>query len=242
MIILKLSKSKVDTFLQCRRQFRYQYIDNVEQLPNDAMKLGTDVHQIAEDFVKKGGIYTEDYRETLQNLADDLNSDYDLKIHLDNLAVFFEDIFQNEEMQYEVFCCEEYLYDEEHNFSGLADLVVKDENDDIIIIDYKTGRSGSIKKYRLQLCYYRMLLESKYPNVNIISAGIYFTKDGKYKFLNFAEDVDKGAYCTQKDYDATINLLDFVRDEVKHGRLQPNKSFLCRYCSYKALCDNEGGF
>lgn len=241
-MILKLSKSKVDTFLQCRRQFRYQYIDNVEQLPNDAMKLGTDVHQIAEDFVKKGGIYTENYRETLQKLADDLNSDYDLKIHLDNLAVFFEDIFQNEEMHYEVFCCEEYLYDEEHNFSGLADLVVKDENDDIIIIDYKTGRSGSIKKYRLQLCYYRMLLESKYPNVNIISAGIYFTKDGKYKFLNFAEDVDKGAYCTQKDYDATINLLDFVRDEVKHGRLQPNKSFLCRYCSYKALCDNEGGF
>lgn len=239
---MKLSKSKVDTFLQCRRQFRYQYIDNVEQVPNDAMKLGTDVHQIAEDFVKKGGIYTENYRETLQKLADDLNSDYDLKIHLDNLAVFFEDIFQNEEMHYEVFCCEEYLYDEEHNFSGLADLVVKDENDDIIIIDYKTGRSGSIKKYRLQLCYYRMLLESKYPNVNIISAGIYFTKDGKYKFLNFAEDVDKGAYCTQKDYDATINLLDFIRDEVKHERLQPNKSFLCRYCSYKALCDNEGGF
>lgn len=239
---MRLSKSKIDTFLQCRRQFRYQYIDNVEQLPNDAMKLGTDVHQIAEDFVKKGGIYTEDYRETLQKLSDDLNSDYDLKIHLDNLAVFFEDVFQNEQMQYEVFCCEEYLYDKEHNFSGLADLVVKDENDDIIIIDYKTGRSGSIKKYRLQLCYYRMLLESKYPNVNIISAGIYFTKDGKYKFLNFAEDVDKGAYCTQKDYDATINLLDFVRDEVKHGRLQPNKSFLCRYCSYKALCDNEGGF
>lgn len=239
---MRLSKSKIDTFLQCRRQFRYQYIDNVEQLPNDAMKLGTDVHQIAEDFVKKGGIYTDNYRETLQKLADDLNSDYDLKIHLDNLATFFEDIFQNEQMQYEVFCCEEYLYDKEHNFSGLADLVVKDENDDIIIIDYKTGRSGSIKKYRLQLCYYRMLLESKYPNVNIISAGIYFTKDGKYKFLNFAEDVDKGAYCTQKDYDATINLLDFVRDEVKHGRLQPNKSFLCRYCSYKALCDNEGGF
>lgn len=239
---MRLSKSKIDTFLQCRRQFRYQYIDNIEQLPNDAMQLGTDVHQIAEDFVKKGGIYTEDYRETLQKLADDLNSDYDLTIHLDNLATFFEDVFQNEQMQYEVFCCEEYLYDKEHNFSGLADLVVKDENDDIIIIDYKTGRSGSIKKYRLQLCYYRMILESKYPNVNIISAGIYFTKDGKYKFLNFAEDVDKGAYCTQKDYDATINLLDFIRDEVEHNRLQPNKSFLCRYCSYKALCDKEGGF
>ena len=85
-----------------------------------------------------------------------------------------------------------------HEFLG-QDLNGKD----VIIIDYKTGRSGSIKKYRLELCYYRLLLESKYPNVNVISAGIYFTKDGKYKFLNFAEDVDKGAYCTQKDYDAT---------------------------------------
>ena len=239
---LKLSKSSVNSFLQCRRAFKYNYIDKIPQEANEYMELGTDVHQIAEDFVKKGGIYTDNYRETLQKLADDLDSKYDLDIHLDNLATFFEDIFQNEQMQYEVFCCEEYLYDKEHNFSGLADLVVKDENDDIIIIDYKTGRSGSIKKFRLELCYYRLLLESKYPNVNVISAGIYFTKDGKYKFLNFAEDVDKGAYCTQKDYDATINLLDFIRDEVKHGRLQPNRQYLCKYCFYQDKCEAEGGF
>ena len=113
---LKLSKSSVNSFLQCRRAFKYNYIDKIPQEANEYMELGTDVHQIAEDFVKKGGIYTEDYRKTLQKLADDLDSKYDLDIHLDNLATFFEDIFQNEQMQYEVFCCEEYLYDKEHNF------------------------------------------------------------------------------------------------------------------------------
>ena len=239
---MKLSKSKVNTFLKCRRAFKYQYIDEIEQEPNDAMQLGTDVHQIAEDFIKKGGITSDNYRATLQQLADDYGSTYDLTIHLDHLADFFEEIFKNPDMKYEVFSVEDYLYDKEHDFSGLCDLVVRDENNDIVIIDYKTGKSNSIKKYRLELLYYKMLLESKYPNIDIISAGIFFTKDGKSRFLNFVECQDKGAYCTQKDYDAVLDLLDFIRNEVKHNRLQPNKQFLCKYCSYQTLCEEEGGF
>ena len=170
---MRLSKSKVNSFLKCRREFKYRYIDEIDEEPNDAMALGTDVHELAEQFIKTGGISSEDYRQTLQELADKQDSKYDLKIHLDHLADFFEDVFQNEKMHYEVFSVEDYLYDEEHDFSGLCDLVVRDENNDIIIIDYKTGKSNSIKKYRLELVYYKMLIESKYPNVNIISAGIF---------------------------------------------------------------------
>lgn len=239
---MKLSKSSVNSFLQCRRQFKYQYIDKIEQNTNEYMQLGLDVHQIAENFIKRGGISSDDYRKTLQHLSDEIESDYDLTIHLDHLAEFFEEIFKNSEMKYEVFCAEEYLHDEEHDFSGLCDLVVRDENDDLIIIDYKTGRSGSIKKYRLELTYYKMLLESKYPNVDIISAGIFFTKDGKTRFINFVETQDKGAFITQKDYEATLELLDYIRKEIREQRFYPNKQFLCKYCSYQKMCESEGGF
>lgn len=239
---MRLSKSKVNSFLKCRREFKYRYIDKIEEEPNDAMALGTDVHEIAEQFIKTGGISSDNYREKLQELADKQKSKYDLKLHLDHLANFFEDIFQNKQMHYEVFSVEDYLYDEEHDFSGLCDLVVRDENDDIIIIDYKTGKSGSIKKYRLELCYYKMLLESKYPNVDVISAGIFFTKDGKARFLNFAECQDKGAFCTDKDCQAAIDLLDFVRKEIDAYRLQPNKQFLCKYCNFQTKCQDDGGF
>ena len=132
---MRLSKSKVNSFLKCRREFKYRYIDEAEEEPNDAMQLGTDVHELAEQFIKTGGISSEDYRQKLQELADKQNSKYDLTIHLNHLADFFEDIFQNEKMHYEVFSVEDYLYDEEHDFSGLCDLVVRDENNDIIIID-----------------------------------------------------------------------------------------------------------
>lgn len=239
---MKLSKSAVNSFIKCRREFKYAYIDKIEQEPNEYMQLGTDVHQIAEDFIKKGGIHSDDYRQKLQELADEYGSEFDLDIHLNHLADFFEDVFQNEQMQYEVFCAEEFLYDKEHNFSGLCDLVVRDENNDLIIIDYKTGKSGSIKKYRLELTYYKMLLEAKYPNVDVISAGIFFTKDGKTRFINFVETQDKGAFVTQKDYQATLDLLDFIRDEVNAGRLYPNRQYLCRYCGYQDRCEQDGGF
>lgn len=239
---MKLSKSAVNEFLKCRRAFRYGYVDKIKQEPNEYMQLGTDVHEIAERFVKNGGISSENYRERLDEIAKDVGSEFDLKIHLDHLANFFEDVFQHEKMHYEVFSCEEYLLDEKHNFSGLCDLVVRDENNDIIIIDYKTGKSGSIKKYRLELCYYKMLLESKYPNIDIISAGIFFTKDGKARFINFVECQDKGAFCTEKDCEAAVDLLDFIREEVKANRLQPTKQYVCKYCGYKELCEKEGGF
>ncbi len=239
---MKLSKSAVNEFLKCRRAFKYGYIDKIEQQPNEYMRLGTDVHEVAEKFIKEGGISSEDYRSKLDELAKEVGSEFDLTIHLDHLAEFFEEVFHNPDMHYEVFLCEEYLHDLEHNFSGLCDLVVRDENNDIIIIDYKTGRSGSIKKYRLELMYYRMMLENKYPNVDIISAGIFFTKDGKFRFINFVEVQEKGAFCNQEDYDAALALLDFVREEIKANRLQPNRQYLCKYCGYKTLCEEEGGF
>lgn len=239
---MKLSKSKVNQFLKCRRAFKYQYIDEIEQEPNDAMQMGTDIHELAEQFIKTGGISSDNYREKLQELADKQNSKYNLDTHLNHLADFFEDVFQNEKMRYEVFSCEDYLLDKEHNFSGLIDLAVRDENNDIIIIDYKSGKSNSIKKYRLELVYYKMLLESKYPNVDIISAGIFFTKDGKARFLNFVECQDKGAYCTEKDCKAALDLLDFIRKEIQANRFQPNRNFLCKYCGYQDVCEQEGGF
>ena len=48
----KLSKSKINDYLQCPRKFRYGNIDNIETEENEYFKIGSDVHQIAEDFIK----------------------------------------------------------------------------------------------------------------------------------------------------------------------------------------------
>ena len=50
---MKLSKSKVNTYLKCPLEFKFQYIDEIEVPQNKYMALGSDVHLIAEKFSEK---------------------------------------------------------------------------------------------------------------------------------------------------------------------------------------------
>jgi len=45
---MKLSKSKINTYLKCPLEFKFQYIDEIEVEPNKYMVLGSDVHYVAE--------------------------------------------------------------------------------------------------------------------------------------------------------------------------------------------------
>jgi len=49
---MRLSKSKINTYLKCPREFKYRYIDEIETPPNEYMALGSDVHLIAENYAK----------------------------------------------------------------------------------------------------------------------------------------------------------------------------------------------
>lgn len=240
---MRLSKSKVNDFLRCRRCFKYRYIDEIEQKPNEFMALGTDVHEIAEEFAENIDM-DGDFYQQLDDIYQQYDTDFDLSEHLVNIGIFFDLLFHDEDTigGYKIFSVEKYLKDEEHNFSGLADLVLEDDDGYLTVIDYKTGRSKGINNYRLELCYYKMLLEATYPDKEVVTAGILFTKDGGMRFLNFKEHQSKGSFITQEDYEASIKLIDFVRNEIQEQNFYPERQFLCKYCSYQERCEEEGGF
>ena len=110
---MKLSKSKVNSYLKCPREFKFQYIDEIEVPENKYMALGSDVHLIAEKFTNKFGddISEIDTHNELLKIAHDLDIGYDLTDHIENLSAFFDDIFV--ENDYKLFSNEEYLLDEE---------------------------------------------------------------------------------------------------------------------------------
>ena len=47
---MTLSKSKINTFIECPRKFKYRYIDEITEEANKYMLLGTEVHEIAEEI------------------------------------------------------------------------------------------------------------------------------------------------------------------------------------------------
>ena len=232
----KLSKSKINDYLQCPRKFRYAYINEIETGENEYFKIGGDVHQIAEDFIK---LWQKDdsidFLDTLYELESKYDDDY--KDHCIHLADFFKEKLTCE--GYEVFSTEEYLFSEKYNFSGLADIVLEKDGK-LTVIDYKTGKSKSARDYVTELCYYKMLVEDAYPDKTVEYAAIYFTKDGKYSELKFIEEDYSAVNCSVTEYNNKINLIEKVREKIEAGEFPPKRQYLCQYCDFKTHCDEEG--
>ncbi|MDO5814819.1 MAG: PD-(D/E)XK nuclease family protein [Methanobrevibacter sp.] len=232
---MKLSKSKINTYLKCPLEFRFQYIDEIESEPNKYMALGSDVHSIAERFSEEFGDELEDVdiENELFRIAHELDIEYDVENHVENLASFFNDIFIDND--YKLFSQEEYLHDETHRFSGICDIILEDENGDLVVIDYKTGNSSSFSKYRLELCYYKLLVENVYDK-NVATVGVFFTKNGRLRLLDVCDEENKRKFLHSREIDEAIDTFYKVRDEVNKGNFYPKRQFLCKFCTYKKEC------
>lgn len=114
---MKLSKSKINTYMKCPLEFKFQYIEEREAEPNKYMALGSDVHLIAEKFAEKFGDELDgvDIDNELIKIAHELDFGYDLSNHIENLGKFFREVFVDND--YKLYSQEEYLLDEEHRFS-----------------------------------------------------------------------------------------------------------------------------
>ena len=236
---MTLSKSKINTFIECPRKFKYRYIDEITEEANKYMLLGTEVHEIAEEIAI----------ELIEgNEIDDVfsNLDYDEKLedHIRGLEKFFNDIYSN---GYEIFSAEEFIVDEKSNMNGIVDIVIRNENDELIIFDYKTGQPRDIGKYKLELCVYKILLESKYPELNVVSAGIYFTSAGAYRIANFESSTMDYFKSQSKgdigdgDFDYVDAVVDNLYETMDRNYYITKKGYLCRYCFYKEMCDKDFG-
>ena len=91
---MRLSKTKVNTYLKCPLEFKFHYIDEIEVPPNKYMILGSDVHAIAEKFTNEFGddLDDVDISNELTRIAYDLDLGYGIEEHVDNLASFFNEV------------------------------------------------------------------------------------------------------------------------------------------------------
>ena len=233
---MKLSKSKVNSYLKCPLEFKFQYIDEIEVPQNRYMALGSDVHSIAEKFTEKFGDELENVNthNELLKIAHELDIGYDLTAHIDNLASFFDEMFV--ENDYKLFSNEEYLLDEKNRFSGICDIILEDENGHLVVIDYKTSNSNSFSKYRLELCYYKLLVENVYHK-QVSSVGVFFTKNGRLRLLDVCNEENKRKYLNQNEIDDAITTLHKVRDGINNEIFPARKQFLCKYCTYRHICE-----
>ena len=233
---MRMSKSKINTYLKCPLEFKFQYIDEIEAEPNKYMILGSDVHLIAEKFADKFGDDLEgvNIENELIKIMNELDIGYDLSSHVNNLGLFFREVFIDND--YKLFSQEEYLHDEVHRFSGICDIILEDENGELVVIDYKTSNSNTFSRYRRELCYYKLLVENVYDK-NVSSVGIFFTKNGRLRLLDVYEDDNKRKFLNSAEIEDAVDTFYQVRSEVNSGNFYAKRQFLCKFCTYKEICD-----
>ncbi len=232
---MRMSKSKINTYIKCPREFKYRYIDEIEVPPNEYMALGSDVHLIAEKYAEiYGDNPQENPRYFLDLISEQLNIGVDdIDVHLESLSDFFK--LALIEKDFKIFSQEEYLTNETHNFTGITDLILENSTGELIVIDYKTGSSSSFSKCRLELGYYKMLVESAYDR-DVIGAGIFFTKDNKLRVLYFEDEENKRKFMHSKELEEGIDTLYEVREKVNAGKFPKNRQYICRFCTYEEIC------
>ena len=240
---VKLSSTRLKTFLTCKRKYYYKYIEyiNSHEIPKDMPKeyeIGNAVHSALKELYTKQNTYSnaEDLKRDLHRELNAAQGSSELDKYLIKLQKRRMDSFCENEIQrfadgWSVQCCEESLSVE---FSGMTIMGNIDRVDkrghEIEVLDYKTGSYPLYNKnnftdatdFQLEFYY---LLASGFGNVEY--CGYYDLKESK---------IVPEAFLREKLEILKSHIKDLLLiEEVNFEMCEDSKN--CLFCEFKTMCE-----
>jgi CRISPR/Cas system-associated exonuclease Cas4 (RecB family) len=117
------------------------------------------------------------------------------------------------------------LYDD-LNISGKFDLITKNEDGSLNIIDFKTGKKEDEKPFQLK--FYKLLAQLKFEKP-VKRASFFFLKTGNIK--DFEIEEDEGLIKEE--------VLDKIKKITQTEEFVTRPSPLCRFCLFKDFCPEK---
>lgn len=210
------SPTSINTFLKCPRLYYYRYILKIPIEPNIHLYKGSLIHSILED-VFKNTKYINLLTETKNLIEKRWKVDFKIDkkeelLHKKEALLMLKNFSFMFENRLRLLLLEEKIKDKNHawnflkpkmkeleivdndlNFKGIIDVVEKDFNDRIFIIDYKTSKKFKDmipEEYVRQVSFYAMLFFRKYKILPDY-VGINYLRYGEICYLPVNTDMIK---------------------------------------------------
>ena len=244
---LTWSNTMLKSFLQCKRQFFYKYIQKLKVPSADDINEGAIIHKILERVFKKQQRFESYYElknifvKSLYEYLNELNlnnirySYYNL-LWLNKLNGFFENEIRQTNSSWKIFKLEYQVTADIRGlqFIGKIDRMdIRDE--DLLVIDYKTGStkdaisSKNIQELTdFQMSIYKFLLESEgYQNIELIFLKLFEDKDKQYEAINNLDEKSE----------VLLDRIEELKNTKSFTATKCDNLLQCNYCDFKLNCD-----
>jgi len=245
--VVKLSASRIKTFLSCKQKYKFMYVDKLPKISNPAFKLGIACHESLElagnIWMKKGKFsdadkkkiiqkYTEvSVREGISDFAIHTKGKDLVEARLNNFVlgkkiIGLEIKFGMGKNTYKV------STDDGVPLIGAMDMVSEINEDTLLITDYKTSSmvpTADELKNDIQLSIYDLVSSKIFPGYKRIILSLDMLKfDPVYTYRTPEERLEFSSYLT------TIHkeMMNFSDKDAT-----PTLNFFCPWCEYKEFCD-----
>lgn len=241
---LRLSVSKAKTFKDCKRKFKFHYIEKLAPKDWRHLTFGSLIHKVLEEFhlyyinnpfdVNYNIIMAESFKKALA----EFKGKYDKEMKLEAwelLNIYLKKIKLNFP---KVLSCEEefeYFFKNNIKLRGFIDRVQIDDDGIIHVCDYKTSKSA---KYligdKFQLLTYAFIILQKDPTIERVRGSYIMIRDNSNMV---GEEINKSFIFERKEILEVENLFEnYAVDIRSESEFTPNPTALCNWCDYVDFC------
>jgi putative RecB family exonuclease len=241
---LRLSFSRVDTYVTCPLKYRFGYVDRMPAAPSPQLSWGTSVHAALEAWWDQKLPQPPPVEALLKALYDGWDDSGFEGMARDEKLRWYrwaQDILRRHHQRYATrylpaVACEEWFeldIGDDIRVLGSIDHVARTPSGGIGIVDWKTNRKAKTRKDvvgSLQLAIY------------VLAAIELWGQEPEWVALDF---VVPGVRVTvpRRDIDteAALTTIRDVARQIRAARFDPKPSGLCPWCDYRASCPAFAG-
>ncbi|MFZ4519293.1 MAG: RecB family exonuclease [Microthrixaceae bacterium] len=248
-----LSPSKVSSFKDCALAFRFSAIDKLPEPPSLPAVKGTTVHRALELlFLAPPGERTPDRaQECLATALEEMSADEQyVGLELDDAAAasFATDAARMVERYFTLedprtitpIGLELMLTAEVGSLTvrGIIDRLELDDDGELVVTDYKTGRTPSQAQEQSRLGgvhFYSLLCLKVFGKLPSRIQLVYLGSEPQVIITTPSEQSARG---TERKVGAVWAAIERA---CEHEDFRPQRSALCNWCSFQAFCPSFGG-